>query len=167
MNALNKEVIDLKKKVHSLEENLLEEKAYKVDLWACEEIQNIKGKANSSLLEGTSAIDKRNTNISMFDTTGFEGLNSMKVLAIQHKKPLVIIHLKIKDKVFKLKAIIDSRAYVNMLHKDFIPTKYWRKTSHAITGVGNTLISLGYEVPKATLCFEHHCLDIKFFLSKL
>ena len=99
----------------------------------------------------------------------------MKVLAIQYKKPLVIIHLKIKDKVFKLKAIIDSRAYVNMLHKDFgnmlhkdfIPTKYRRKTSHAITGVGNTLISLGYEVPKATVCFEHHCLDIKFFLSEI
>ena len=69
MNDLNKEVIDLRKKVHSLEENLLEEKAYKVDLWACEEIQNIKGKANSSLLEGTSVVDKRNTNINMFDTT--------------------------------------------------------------------------------------------------
>ena len=54
-----------------------------------------------------------------------------------------------------------------MLNKYFITTKYWRKTSHAITGVGNTLISLGYEVLKATLCFEHHCLDMKFFLSEI
>ena len=167
MNDLNKEVIDLRKKVHSLEENFLEEKAYKVDLWACEEIQNIKGKANSSLLEGTSAIDKRNTNICMFDTTGFEGLNSMKVLVIQHLKPLVIIRLKIQDKDFKLNFIIDSGEVVNMLHKDFIPTKYWRKTSHAITVVGNTLISLAYEVSKATLCFEHHCLDMKFFFLEI
>ena len=85
MNALNKEVIDLKKKVHSLEENLLEEKAYKVDLWACEEIQKLNGEENSSFLEGTSTVDQRNTNIIMFDTMGFEGLNSMKVLAIQYK----------------------------------------------------------------------------------
>ena len=167
MNSLKQEVIDLRKKVHCLKENFLEEKAYKVDLWAREEIQKLKGEGNSSFLEGTSTVDQRNTNIIMFDTMGFEGLNSMKVLAIQHQKPLVTIHLKVQDRVFKLKSIIELGADVNMLHKDFIPTKYWRKTSHAITGVGNTLISLGYEVPKTTLCFEHHCLDMKFFLSEI
>ena len=63
--------------------------------------------------------------------------------------------------------MIDSGADVNMLYKDLISTKYWRKTSHVITGVGNTQISFGYEIPKATLCFEQHCLDMKFFLSDI
>ena len=91
----------------------------------------------------------------------------MKVLAIEHHKPLVLIHLKIQDRVFKLKAMIDSSADVNMLYKDLILAKYWRKTSHTIIGVGNTQVSLGYEIPKATLCFEQHCLDMKFFLSEI
>ena len=78
MNSLKKEVIDLRQKVHGLEENFLEENAYKFDLWACEEIQKIKGKENSSLSEGTSVGDQRNTNISKFDTTRFEGINYMK-----------------------------------------------------------------------------------------
>ena len=51
----------------------------------------------------------------------------MKVLAIEHKKPLVPIHLKIQDRIFKLKAMIDSGADVNMLYKDLISAKYWRK----------------------------------------
>ena len=75
----------------------------------------------------------------------------MNVLAIEHQKPLVLIHLKIQDRIFKLKAMIDFGADVNMLYEDLIPAKYWRKTSHVITGVGNTQISLGYEIPKATL----------------
>ena len=63
----------------------------------------------------------------MYGEEILEELNDMRVLTIQHQKHLVLINLKIQGQMFKLKAIIDSGADVNMLHKDTMPTKYWRK----------------------------------------
>ena len=47
LNNLKREVYDLKHKVQGLESQFLEENAYKVDLWARDEIQKLKRGAPS------------------------------------------------------------------------------------------------------------------------
>ena len=59
----------------------MEENAYKVDLWARDEIQKLKRGAPS---EEKLEEEHINRNISIFDTNSLEGLNSMKVLAIEY-----------------------------------------------------------------------------------
>jgi hypothetical protein len=86
-------------------------------------------------------------------------------MAIQHQKYHVLIRLKIQDHVFKLKSLIDSRFYLNILHKYIIPSVYWNKTDHSVIGLVNKSIQMNYENPKETMCFKDYCLDLKFLLS--
>jgi hypothetical protein len=94
-----------------------------------------------------------NANISTFETNSIEGLNSMRIMAIQHQQYHVMIKLNIQGKFFKLKALIDSRSDFNILNKDSIPSCYWLKNNNATIGLGNQTMEMEYEVEKVKLCF--------------
>jgi hypothetical protein len=78
-----------------------------------------------------------NVNISTFETNSIEGLNSMRIMAIQHQQYHVMINMNIQGQIFKLKASIDSGSYFNILNKDSIPSYYWLKYNNATIGLGN------------------------------
>ena len=77
------------------------------------------------------------------------------------------MELNIGDEKLRLKVVIDFGEYLNMLHKDFIPTKQWRRTTLSTTGLGNKSLEMDYEAPRATLCFYHHYIDMRFMLAYL
>jgi len=48
-----------------------------------------------------------------------------------------------------------------------IPVAYWNKTDLNIAGLGNVLTNISYFIPKARLCFNSYCLDLKFFIADI
>jgi hypothetical protein len=170
INLLKKEVAYLKKKVGQLETQTSEENAYKTDLWERQEIKELKSQVQM-LNSGPPPLEdvptEEHPNINLFETTDIEGINAMRIMAIQHQKYHVLIKIKIQDQVFKLKSLIDSGSDLNILHKDIIPSIYWNKTDHSVIGLGNKSIQMNYEIPKATMCFRDYCLDLKFLLSEI
>ena len=89
----------------------------------------------------------------------------MRILTIQHQKYHILTKIKMKGQSFKLKDLIDFGSNLNIVNKEIIPSIYEVHTNHFSIGKGNKLMQMDYEVPKATLCFDHYCLDMKFLLA--
>ena len=49
---------------------------------------------------------------------------------------------------------------MNILNNKVIPAKFWMAAKREVIGLGNK--TLNYEVPKASICFDRHCIKLKF-----
>lgn len=90
-----------------------------------------------------------------------------KACKLQYQQFHVLIDLRIQDLNFRLKTLIDTGSDLNLLHKQVIPMAYWEKTDLKVAGLGNVLTDISYFVPKATLCFNTYCLNLRFFLADI
>lgn len=97
------------------------------------------------------------------DTTS--GFQEMKILAIEYQQHPVQINVCIQGQMFKLTALIDFGANVNILNKKVIPTKYWMTTERKVIGLGSK--TLKYEIRKASICFDNHCITLKFAVADI
>jgi hypothetical protein len=95
-----------------------------------------------------------------------EGKNEDNILSVYHQKFHVLLNIKIQDKLFRLKTLLDTGSDLNLLNKDIIPVQFWHKTKISAVGLGNIPTEISYEIPEATLCFRHHCLSLKVFAGK-
>jgi hypothetical protein len=84
-----------------------------------------------------------------------------------HQPYHVSLTFRIQDLHFKLKTLLDTGSDLNLLNKNVIPVAYWQKTSLNVSGLGNVLTNISHCVPKATLCLEIFCMDIKFYLAEI
>ena len=73
----------------------------------------------------------------------------------------------IKEKRFRPKTLLDTGSDLNILNKEIIPIQFWHKTQQSAIGLGNQPTQLLYEIPEATLCFQHYCLSLKFLLIEI
>ena len=67
--------------------------------------------------------------------------------------------------MFEMIALIDYEANINILNMKNIPAKYWVTAEREVVGLGNK--KLRYEVPKASVCFESHCIYMKFAIADI
>ena len=67
--------------------------------------------------------------------------------------------------MFSLTTLLDFGADVNIFIKKSIPSKYWVSASRKIIGLGEK--TLQYEVPKAVVCFDSHCIKLKFAVGDI
>ena len=67
--------------------------------------------------------------------------------------------------MFPLTALLDSGADVNIFVKKAIPSKFWVSATRKIVGLGKK--TLEYEVPKAAVCFDTHCIKLKFAIGDI
>lgn len=86
---------------------------------------------------------------------------------IKHQSYLVLSIVKIQDLHFKLKTLLDTDSDLNLLNKNVISVSLWEKTDLTVTGLGNILNNISFYIPHATVCFEHFCLNVKFFLAEI
>lgn len=86
---------------------------------------------------------------------------------LQHQPYHILIELRIQDLHFRLKTLIDTGSDLNLLNKNVIPVSLWDKTKLTVTGLGNILNDISFFIPKATLCFQKFCLDMKFYLAEI
>ena len=89
----------------------------------------------------------------------------MRVLAIEYQQHHVQVKICIKGEMFTLTTLLDSGADVNIFNKKAIPSKYWVSASMKIIGLGEK--TLQYEVHKAFVCFENHCIKLKFAVGDI
>ena len=73
--------------------------------------------------------------------------------------------IMIKGKRFRLKTLLDTGSDLNLLNKEIILVQFWHKTQQSAISLGNQPSQLLYEIPEATLCFQHYCLSLKFPLT--
>jgi len=62
--------------------------------------------------------------------------------------------------MFEMIALIDLGADINIVNMKNIPAKYSVAIEREAVGLGNK--KLPYEVPKASICFDSHCIYLKF-----
>ena len=67
--------------------------------------------------------------------------------------------------MFKLTALIDYEAGVNILNTKVIPAKYWMIVERKVIGLGSK--TLKYEIPKASIYFDNHCIKLKFAVADI
>jgi len=67
--------------------------------------------------------------------------------------------------MFSLTALLDSSADVKILNTKVIPAKYWISIERKVVVLGNQ--SLRYAVPKASICFDEHCIKLKFVVADI
>jgi hypothetical protein len=91
--------------------------------------------------------------------------HDQQILSIEHQKFHVLLDIMIKGKQFRLKTLLDTGYDLNLLNKEIILVQFWQKTHQSAIGLGNQPTQLLYEIPKETLCFQHHCLSLKFLLT--
>jgi len=93
------------------------------------------------------------------------GFQEMRILAIPYQQHHVKVNICIKGEMFELTEILDLEANVNILNKKVIPEKYWVSAKINVVGLGNKMLK--YEVPKASIYFEHHCINLKFAIADI
>lgn len=67
--------------------------------------------------------------------------------------------------MFALKTLLDLGADMNILNKKVIPTKDWISATRKVVGLANK--TLNYEVPKVSICFDNHCINLKFVVVEI
>lgn len=93
------------------------------------------------------------------------GFQEMRILAISYQQHHVRVNICIKGEMFALTALLDSSADVNILNKKVIPAKYSIYVTRKVVGLGKK--TLNYEVPKASICFDNHCINLKFAVAEI
>jgi hypothetical protein len=91
----------------------------------------------------------------------------MRIIAIQHQHYYVMIKMNFQGQIFKLKELIDSGSYFNILNKDYIPSCYWLENSNASIVVGKQTLNMEYEFERVKLCFGPYCLNVNFSLANI
>ena len=90
------------------------------------------------------------------------GFKDMILFTITYQQHHVKVNICIQGKKFQMTALLDSGANINILNMKNIPARYWVSAERKVVGLGNK--RLQYEVPKASLCFDSHCVYMKFFV---
>ena len=93
------------------------------------------------------------------------GFREMWILAIEYQQHHVKINVCIKGEMFPLTTLLDSGADVNIFAKKAIPSIFWVSATGKIVGLGTK--TLEYEVPKETVCFDSHCIKLKFAVGDI
>jgi len=93
------------------------------------------------------------------------GFRDMSLLTISYQQHHVLVNICIKGKMFEMVALIDSREDIKILNMKIILAKYWVSTEREVVGLGNK--KLRYEVPKASVCSDSHCVYLKFVVANI
>ena len=93
------------------------------------------------------------------------GFRKMRIMAIEYQQHHVKVNLCIQGEILSFTALLDSGADVNILNSKVIPAKYWISAKGKVVGLGNK--TLRYEVPKASIGFDQHCIKLKFAISDI
>jgi len=67
--------------------------------------------------------------------------------------------------MFNFIALIDFRVDVNILNTKVILAKYWMTVERKVIGLGSK--KLKYEIPMASICFDSHCIKLKFVVADI
>lgn len=153
------------------------------------EIHSIKNEISAlktqiaEIKKGRKVVEKEEEDIHPWDTTQYDrntnpnleivegkkdlvyGFKEMRLLTISYQEDHVKVNICIKGEMFELTSLLDSGVDVNILNKKIIPAKYWVSTRRNVVGLGNK--TLNHEVPKASICFEHHCINLKFAIADI
>lgn len=62
-------------------------------------------------------------------------------------------------------ALLDSGADINILNIKNVPAKYWVSAEREVVGLENK--KLQYEIPRASLCFDTHCVYMKIAIADI
>ena len=67
--------------------------------------------------------------------------------------------------MFSLTALIVLGAYINIFNTKVILAKFWVAATRKVVGLGDK--TLKYEVPNAAICFDQHCIKLKFAIADI
>jgi hypothetical protein len=59
-------------------------------------------------------------------------------------------------------ALIDSGAELNVIQEGLIPTRYFEKTSHALSHAGGERLNIKFKLPKASICVDGKRIPLSF-----
>lgn len=93
------------------------------------------------------------------------GFKEMRLLAISYQQHHVRVNICIKGEMIELTTLLDIGANVNILNKKITPAKYWVSAKRDVVGLGNK--TLKYEVPKASIYFVNHFINLKFVVADI
>lgn len=54
-----------------------------------------------------------------------------------------------------------------MPNKHVIPVSIWEKTQVAVTGLGNIINNISFQIHESTVCFDKFCLKMKFLIAEI
>jgi len=91
------------------------------------------------------------------------GFKDMRLFTITYQQHHVKVKIYIQGQVFYLNALLDSGADINILNIKNVPAKYWVPAEREVVGLGNK--KLKYEIPRASLYFDTHCVYMKFAIQ--
>ncbi len=127
--------------------------------------QNIYAHTNAYTLHTAPFSGESKVEIGEGQRDATTGFREMRILAVEYQQHHVLIDICIQNEIFSLTAVIDSGADVNILNTKVIPAKYWVAANRKVIGLGNKILK--YEVPKASICFDHHCIKLKFVVADI
>lgn len=93
------------------------------------------------------------------------GFKDMRLFTITYQQHHVKVKICIQGQTFFMTALIDLGADINILNIKNVLAKYWVATEREVVGLGNK--KLKYEIPRASLCFDTHCIYMKFAIADI
>lgn len=93
------------------------------------------------------------------------GFQDMRLFTITYQQHHVKVKICIQGQIFFMTALLDSGADINILNIRNIPAEYWVSAEREVVGLGNK--KLKYEIPRASLCFDTHCVYMKFAIADI
>ena len=93
------------------------------------------------------------------------GFQDMRLFTITYQQHHVKVKICIQGQIFFMTALLDSGADINILNIRNVPAKYWVSAEREVVGLGNK--KLKYEIPRSSLCFDTHCVYMKFAIADI
>lgn len=91
------------------------------------------------------------------------GFKDMRLFTITYQQHHVKVNICIQGKKFQMIALLDFGVDINILNIKNVPAKYWVSVEREVVG----LRKLQYEIPRASLCFDTHCVYMKFAIADI